>query len=108
MGFAPIRPYAESIGLMAATAGLGLVTDRALHTANIDIVFVLVVLVIALRWGRRPALFTALVSAAVFVFCFVPPYYTIAISDLAYLTTLIGFLVVAIATSELASRARRL
>jgi signal transduction histidine kinase len=47
-------------------------------------------------------------SALVFTFCFIPPYFSFAITDLAYLTTLCGFLVVGIATSTLAARASEL
>src|SRR5262249_36498384 len=57
--------------------------------------------------GRWPAIFTAVLSGLFFVFCFVPPTFTFAISDLAYVTTLLGFLVVGIASSELALRSHR-
>jgi len=108
MKWMSIRPYAESTGLMALVTALGFFVQRTLHTANIDIVYLLGVLVIALRWGRRPAMFTAVASAVVFDFCFITPYFSFAMSDLAYLITAAGFLVVAAATSELASRSQRL
>jgi K+-sensing histidine kinase KdpD len=108
MSWSPLRPYAVSIALVAIVTSLGIFTRTILRAANIDIVYLLVVLVIALRWGMRPAIFSAVLSAIVFTFSFVPPYFTFAITDLAYLTTLIGFLAVGIATSALASRARQL
>jgi signal transduction histidine kinase len=103
------RPFAEGAALVALLTAVGFVVGRRLlPPADLNIVYLLVVLTIALRWGRWPATFTAVLSAFVFDFCFIPPYFSFAITDLAYLTTLVGFLVVAIATSELASRSRRL
>ncbi len=108
MHWSSVRPYAESTASIAVVTALGFVTAQVLSPVNINIVYMLGVLVMALRWGRRPATFTAVLSTVVFDFCFVLPHFSFAITDLAYLTTLLGFLVVAIATSELASRSRRL
>lgn len=94
--------------MITAVTALGFVTDRVLRPTNVNMVYLFGVLVMALRWGRRPAAFTAVISAIVFDFCFVPPYLSFAITDLAYLTTLVGFLAVALATSELGSRSRQL
>ncbi len=108
MTWLSIRAYGESAALIAVATALGLLTERVLSATNVNIVYLLVVLIIALRWGRRPATFTALLSTVVFTFCFIPPFFSFAITDLAYLTTLGGFLVIAIATNELASRSRKL
>jgi len=108
MRWLSVRPYLESVALVSIVTLLGFLTRTILRAANIDVVYLLAVLVIALRRGMRPAIFTAILSAVVFTFSFVQPYFHFAITDLAYLTTLIGFLVVGIATSALASRAREL
>lgn len=102
------RSYLEATALVGLVTAVGFAAGQVLRPANLDIVYLLIVLVIALRWGRWPAIFTAVLSALVFVFCFVPPTFTFAITDLAYLTTLLGFLVVGIAASELAVRSHRL
>jgi signal transduction histidine kinase len=49
--------------------------------------------------------FAALTSAVVFAYCFIPPYYEFAVNDLPYVITLVGFIIVAVITSELAARA---
>jgi len=108
MRWLSVRPYLESVALVSIVTLLGFLTRTILRAANIDVVYLLAVLVIALRRGMRPAIITAVLSAVVFTFSFVQPYFHFAITDLAYLTTLSGFLAVGIATSALASRAREL
>jgi signal transduction histidine kinase len=108
MAFRSIRPYLEGAALTALVTAVGFIADPVLRTTNIDMVYMLGVLVVGLRSGRGPATFTAVLSVVVFDFCFVSPYFNFAITDLAYLMTLAGFLVVGIATSELASRSRQL
>jgi signal transduction histidine kinase len=79
-----------------------------LYPANLDALFLLVVFVSALKWGRRPALFAASAGAVVFDFCFIPPRFSFSVSDLPYFVTLVVFVIVAVTTSELASRAHDL
>lgn len=92
--------------MVAAVTGFGFAAGRTVQSANLDVLYLLAVFVSGLRSGRRPALACALVAALVFDFCFVPPRYSFHASDLAYLISLVGFVLVAIVTSELASRAR--
>jgi signal transduction histidine kinase len=104
------HPYAASLGLVAAVSVLGFASIRFFHigASNIDTVYLLAVLVSALRWGRKPSMFAAVVSAIVFDFCFVSPEFTFGVTDLPYGINLFGYLVVAIATSTVAARSRAL
>jgi len=97
------------ISLMIAAATVsGLLVRELLHPANLSALFLLVVFVSALKWGRRPALFAALTGTVVFDFCFIPPRFSFEASDLASFVTLSVFLIVATTTSELATRAHDL
>ena len=91
--------------MIAAVTAFGLSVVDALHTSNIDALYTLVVFISALRWGRRPSLFAALVSAIVFDLCFIPPRFSFATTDFPYVVTLLVFVLIAVTTSELASRA---
>ena len=102
------RPYWASAALIGAVTLFGLVTDPVLHAANVDVVYVLAVLVSAVFWGRGPAVFTALASAGVFAYCFISPRFAFAFNDLPYVITLLAFVAIALATSALATRAREL
>ncbi len=100
------RPYVAVLLMIAVVTAFGLAADNVLHAANVDALYLLVVLVAALRWGRRPALLCALTSTVVFDFCFIPPRFSFAITDLPYVVMLSVFILVAVVTSELAARAR--
>lgn len=102
------HPYLASAIMIALVTLIGFASDPYLHSPNLDMLYLLVVLVSALRWGQRPALFTAITSALVFDFCFIVPRYRLTITDVSYVISLVGFLAVALATSTLAARAREL
>jgi K+-sensing histidine kinase KdpD len=102
------HPYAGISVMIAGATALGLLVQGVLYPANLDALFLLVVFVSALKWGRRPALFAASAGAVVFDFCFIPPRFSFSVSDLPYFVTLIVFVIIAVTTSELASRAHDL
>ena len=103
-----VLPYGLCAAMVAAVTLFGLLTARFLQAPNVDVLYLLVVLVAALKWGRGPGFWTAIISSIVFDFCFIPPYFSFAVTDLAYVLNLVGFLVVAFAISELVSRAQHL
>jgi K+-sensing histidine kinase KdpD len=94
--------------MVAVVTAFSLAFVDVLRPANLDVLYLLVVFVSALQWGRRPALFAAVASALIFDFCFISPRFSFSISDLSYLVTTSVFMVVATATSTLAARARDL
>jgi K+-sensing histidine kinase KdpD len=101
------HPYA-AIGVMLTIAtAVGLLTFELLRPANVEALFLLVVLFGALNGGRRPGIFAALTATIIFDFCFIPPRFSFAVTDFPYFVTLFVFVVVAVTTSELASRAVR-
>lgn len=98
--------YWASASLVTIVTFFGLVTDPILHAANVDVIYVLAVLIAAVEWGRGAAVFTASLSAVVFAYAFIPPRFTFAFTDLPYLVTLIAFVAIALTTSTIAARAR--
>src|SRR5438132_6471319 len=102
------RPYVLTFAMIAGVTAVGMIGVRYLHSPNLDMLYLLVVLVSALKWGRLPGIFAAVVSSIVFDFCFIPPYFSFAISDIAYVITWFALVVVALATSTLAARTRQL
>ncbi len=77
-----------------------------LALANIIMVYLLGVLVVALRAGRGPAALSSVLSVAAFDFFFVAPRYTFAVGDTQYVLTFGVMLVVALVISNLAARVR--
>jgi len=73
---------------------------------NVTMLYLLAVLIVALQWGRGPAILAATLSVAAFDFFFVPPAFTFAVANTQYLVTFAALLSVGLVVSTLASRAR--
>ncbi len=89
------------VGLTTLTA-LGV--ERFVPHANLSLVFLTGVLVVAARWGLGPSLFAGILSFLTFNFLFTTPHYTFAVEDDGDVATLVVFLIVAAITGELAGR----
>jgi two-component system sensor histidine kinase KdpD len=72
-----------------------------LELSNIVMLFLLVVVGIALRFGRGPAVVAAFVGVGLFDFFFVPPRFSFAVSDVQYLVTFAVMLLVALVVGQL-------
>lgn len=72
--------------------------------ANVVMLFLLVVFLIARRYGRGPALTASFLSVGLFDFFFVPPSLSLAVDDIQYLITFAVMLTVAIVTGQLVAR----
>jgi two-component system sensor histidine kinase KdpD len=102
----PRAPYLYSAGIIGlVTAGSALIQTR-LDPTNLTMPYLLAVVIIALEWGRGPAILGAALGVVAFDFFFVPPHYSFAVSDTQYLLTFAGLLVVGVVISSLAGRAR--
>ena len=77
-----------------------------LDLANIAMLFLLVVLLVAVRLGRGPSVTATCVSVACFDFFFVPPRFTFAISDVQYLVAFGVMLAVGLITGHLTAGLR--
>ncbi|AOV15969.1 two-component system sensor histidine kinase KdbD [Acidihalobacter aeolianus] len=98
----PARGYWVAL---AACGGVTLATHplaATLKPTNIVMIFLLAVVVVALRHGRGPALLAAVSGVASFDFFFVPPYYTFAVADTRYyVATFLVMLIVALVIGQL-------
>ena len=74
--------------------------------ANIVMLFLLGVVIVAYRCGRSAAVLAALLSVASFDFFFVPPRLDFAVSDVQYLLTFAVMLIVGLVTGHLTSGLR--
>jgi two-component system sensor histidine kinase KdpD len=96
---------------IAAAASLGMALLAApllpyFDLANIAMLFLLVVLLVATRYGRGPSVLATCVGVACFDFFFVPPRYSFAISDLQYAVTFAVMLAVGLITGHLTAGLR--
>lgn len=102
----PKARYWWAAGACAATVAMALPLREAFDHANIVMLFLLVVLLIALRLGRGPAVLASFLSVALFDF-FVPPHLSFAVSDAQYLVTFAVMLAVALITGHLTAGLRQ-
>ncbi|WP_028104515.1 two-component system sensor histidine kinase KdpD [Pseudoduganella violaceinigra] len=104
--FARLAGYAVAAGSSLGMALLATPLLPYFDLANIAMLFLLVVLLVAVRHGRAPSVLATCVSVACFDFFFVPPRFTFAISDLQYLITFAVMLAVGLITGHLTAGLR--
>jgi len=93
------------VGIAIATA-VAWAMDPYFSPANLIMMYLMAVIVIAIRLGRGPSVLASVVSVATFDFFFVPPYLSFAVSDIQYVLTFAIMLIVALVISNLAVRIR--
>ncbi len=101
----PFGYPAAALLVAAATLLCGLVS-RFLEPTNMVMIYLLAVVVAAVRLGRRPAMLTAFLGVLAFDFFFVPPHITFVVADTQYLITFAGLLIVGLVISSLVARAQ--
>jgi two-component system sensor histidine kinase KdpD len=102
-----LRAYILSTAYVAIALAVGVVLDQVLDVRNLALVFLMAVLTSAVIHGLRPALYTCIVSALSFNFFFLPPRYTLTISDPESVLALFFFLGVAVIASNLTATVQR-
>jgi two-component system sensor histidine kinase KdpD len=101
-----VLPHAVAALASIGMALLATPTIAYLDLANIAMLFLLVVLLVAVRFGRGPSVTATCVGVACFDFFFVPPRFTFAISDFQFLVTFGVMLAVGLITGHLTAGLR--
>lgn len=95
---------------VAACAGMTLLATPLLgylDLANIVMLFLLTVLVVAVKLGRNAAILASVISVLCFDVFFVPPRFSLAVSNIQYLVTFVVMLVTALTTTHFTSVLRQ-
>ncbi len=95
------RGHAAAVVACALVALLAMPLHGHLALTNIVMFFLLVVVAVGWYYGRGPAVLAAFLGVTLFDFCFVPPRFSLAVSDVQYLVTFAVMLVVALAIGQL-------
>ena len=98
--------YAWGVVSTTVCSGTAALMTPAFELANLIMIYLLGVVVIAMRFGRGPAVMVAILNVAAFDFLFVPPRLTFAVSDAQYLVTFAIMLVVALIVANLMASVR--
>jgi two-component system, OmpR family, sensor histidine kinase KdpD len=99
-------PYAWTVISIAVITAAGKAFQPALDLVTIALVYLLPVLLSAVRWGLWPSLAASFLGILSFDFFFVPPVWSMTVSDVRYLLSFVIFLVVALVTGTLAAKLR--
>jgi two-component system sensor histidine kinase KdpD len=100
-------PYVWSSTLIAVTTLIGLGLRWIYPVPDLEMLYMVAVMIAASLWGRGPSLLAAALSVAAFDFFFVPPFFTLAVRDWRYTLTFAMMFVVSYTLSALAMRIRR-
>jgi two-component system sensor histidine kinase KdpD len=103
-GFGTRGDYLFATLAALAALGVSFVVDRYLPVANLSLVFLTAVLVVAVRTRMAVAVYTAVLCFFGYNFFFAPPRYTLAIDSADDLLTVCLFLLAALVCSRLATR----
>src|SRR5687768_17618455 len=103
----PPIAYLRAVATVAITAGICLLARPLLQTTDVAMLLLLGVVVVAASSSLGPALLASALSIVAFNVGFVPPYWSFAVGDTAYLLTFAVMLIVAVVMSRLTSRIRR-
>jgi two-component system sensor histidine kinase KdpD len=98
--------YAWAAGATALCTLLGLAMSPRFELVNIAMLYLLAVVVIALRFGRGPVIAASILNVAAFNFFFVPPLGTFSVEEPQYLLTFAMMLAVGLIISGLTRRVR--
>ncbi|HEU5097447.1 MAG TPA: DUF4118 domain-containing protein, partial [Roseiflexaceae bacterium] len=99
--------YAKGLLVVAECTALAWLMLPYFAPANLIMVYLLGVVIVAARFGRGPSILATILSVATFDFFFVPPYLTFAVSDVEYVITFVVMLTMGLLISTLAVRLRQ-
>ena len=90
----------------AACTGIAWLMFDHFDLANLIMVYLLGVIVVAARYGRGPSVLSSILSVVSFDFFFVPPRFSFAVTDSQYLVTFAVMLLVALVISNMTASTR--
>src|ERR1700730_8219466 len=102
-----VLPLLMSVLCVALVTAVLLLVNNTLAVNLVPIAYLIPVIIAATQWGIWPATLASIASMAAADFFFFPPVYSFQVEDPQEVVDLLLFLVVALVSSNLASRLRR-
>ncbi len=98
--------YAWALLAVGIATAVAMAMDPFFELANQVMIYLLAVMVVAVRLGRGPSVLASVLAVVSFDFFFVPPRFSFAVSDTQYLVTFVVMLAVGVIISNLAANIR--
>lgn len=99
------KAYLAAAVLVVVALAVGTVLRRLPH-ANLSLLFLLVVLIVAAVWGLWPSIFATILSFFAINWFFTAPLYTFSVEEEGDLASIVFFVAMAALTANLAARMR--
>jgi two-component system sensor histidine kinase KdpD len=96
--------YSIAVGIVVAATAVSALLFQLGDLENLVMVYLLGVVIAAIRLGRGPSVLATVGGIACFIYFFVPHYYSFVLADLYYLPTFVIMLTVALVVSTLTSK----
>jgi two-component system sensor histidine kinase KdpD len=100
-------PYLWSTALVAAATVVSLAGQSVFALPDLVMIYLSTIMVVAARWTRGASVLAATLSVAAYDFCFVPPYFTFAVSDARHVLTFSMMFAVGLLVSSYTLRIRQ-
>ena len=101
-----LRPYLMALAIVALGLGAAELIRPVFGIENVDLVFLTAVVGVAVRFGLWPSMLASVVGSLCYNFFFLPPVYTLTITDPTNIAAFFFFMVIAILVSNVAARVR--
>lgn len=98
---APWPYYAKSLLICGLVTAIAAPLHSVFELANIAMLFLLAVVLVAVRYGLGPSVMASFLNVAAFDFFYVQPRFSFAVSDVQYLLTFAVMLSVGLVTAQL-------
>ncbi len=102
----PFKYYAWACLSILIVTVIGEILRPYFDLINIVLLYLLPVLISAVRWGRGPSFFSSVLGVLTFNLFFVPPIFTFAVGSVQHIFVLVIFFLVALVTSTMATKLR--
>src|SRR5215204_1573897 len=101
-----VRPYAETLAMVAASTLLGMLVAPRWGNSAVDLLYLPAVLAAAGFYGLAPGVLAATAAALAFNYFFTEPFRTFHVNSPEDVATILFLFLVALVTSQLAARMR--
>ena len=96
-------PYIVALLVVAAALAISKLVQPSLGLENVDLIFLTAIVGVAVRYGLWPSLVTAVAASLSYNFFFLPPVYTLTITDPTNVAAFVLFTILAVVVSNLAA-----